>query len=241
MAELKESMEEAFALLQKKRKEEQISKYGHILTEEESEYYAEQKRLAETEEEKRKAEEQRKKKIKLEVEKWISNLPKRYKNASFSTFEAKNEERKKIKEFMMKCESAILYGSNGTGKTHLGYSACLEVVKQGKKAILVKAFPLFSNIKKRFANNTVDEYLKELTTVDYLVVDEADKKQGSLTDFIYLSEIIGERYDECLPTVIITNSKFEDLIELLGTSVIDRIAGDGKIIELNGKSYRMKH
>ena len=241
MAEFKESMGVALAQLQKKIKEEQILKYGHVLTEKESEYYSEQKRLAETEEEKLKEEEQKEKKIRQGLEKWKANLPKRYENASFSNFEAKNDERKKIKEFMMKCESAILYGSNGTGKTHLGYSACLEVIKKGKKAILIKAFPLFSNIKKRFVNNTVDEYLKELTTVEYLVVDEADKKQGSLTDFIYLSEIIGERYDECLPTVIITNSKFEDLIELLGTSVIDRIAGDGKIIELNGKSYRMKH
>jgi hypothetical protein len=43
-----------------------------------------------------------------------------------------------------------------------------------------------------------------------------------------------------LPTVLITNAKPDEFAMIVGTSVLDRIGSDGKLIELSGENYRQK-
>jgi len=72
------------------------------------------------------------------------------------------------------------------------------------------------------------------------VIDEVDKTYGSNTEFVAMYRIINRRHEEMLHTVLITNANRVGLQDVLGSSVLDRLGGDGKIIELKGDSYRAK-
>ena len=74
----------------------------------------------------------------------------------------------------------------------------------------------------------------------YLVIDEVDKAFGSQTEFVYLYSLINERYNRMLPTVLITNADEVELVSVIGSSTLSRVAGDGAIIELKGQDWRQK-
>jgi DNA replication protein DnaC len=219
-------------------KQTEILNFGHVRTDEEKAYYAEQIKRAEIEEKARKEREKAEINAKAEFEKWNKTVPKKYKNASFANADKNTPKERAVVAFIEKCKSAILCGPNGVGKTYLGYAACSKLIKQGKTAYLITAYKMFREIKRRFSTNTDEEYRTYLKNLDLLVVDEADKKYGSVTDFLNLCEIISDREAEELPTIIMTNADPDDLGEVLGKAVLDRVASAGKIIEMDWESKR---
>lgn len=248
MTESNNSMAETLANAQKKldekkerQRQHEILTYGHVLSDKEKAYYAEQMKKAELEEKRQKEQVLRQKRINNYFENWIKTVPKKYKEASFENAYTNTNQRKFIVEEMKKCNSAIISGDNGLGKTYLGYACCRKMIKEGKKARIITAYKMFNEIKSRFSTNSDEEYKDELKKLDLLIIDEADKKYGSTTDFLNLSEIVSDREAEDLPTIILTNADIIDLPEVLGSSVVDRISGgDGKIIEMTGKSLRQR-
>lgn len=106
--------------------------------------------------------------------------------------------------------------------------------------MFVMAYKFFDDIKRSFEDNSTSKVLGCYKDLDYLVIDEIDKSYGSPTEFVHLYHLVNERYNHMLPTVLITNAKREGLTELLGASVLDRIASEGAIIEMVGGNYRKK-
>ena len=248
MTESNNSMADVLAIAAKRleeekelKRQEEILTYGHVLSDKEKACYAEQIKQEELEEKERLLKEKAERKINNDFELWLKTVPKKYKEASFENAYKNTSQRKFIVGVMENYNSVILAGDNGLGKTYLGYACCRKMIKEGKKAQIITAYKLFSGIKKRFATNTEEEYKDELKKLDLLIIDEAEKKYGSKTDFLDLSEIVSDREAEELPTIIFTNADILDLPEVLGSSVVDRISGgDGMVIELNGKSLRQR-
>ena len=153
-------------------------------------------------EQERREEEKQRIKEKQRQQEYFNSLPKRFKNASFENFIGLEKERKQIE----KLTGGVMFGSNGNGKTHLGYSACRKVVENGGTAKLIKAFDFFNEIKKEFNNpSTAGDTIKRYSDLDYLVIDECDKIYGSQTEYLNLIDLIGKRYDKELPTLVISN------------------------------------
>ena len=164
----------------------------------------------------------------------LKQIPKRYEHETFDTYQGQNL----LKDYMKTGGSLIIYGSNGTGKTHLAFASIRYQIEQGKEAFYVLAADFFNEIKQSFANGSTHKVIQDYTRYDYLVIDEIDKSYGSQTEFNYMYLLINKRYNDMVPTVLITNAKKADLVDVIGSSVLDRIAGDGKVKELSGKSYR---
>jgi DNA replication protein DnaC len=183
-----------------------------------------EERIIEKQEKKEQEEQKRK-------QDYFNSLPKRFKNASFENFVGLEEERKKVE----KLTGGVLYGSNGNGKTHLGYSACRKVVESGKTAKLIKAFDFFAEIKKEFNNpQNAGETVKRYSDLDYLVIDECDKIYGSQTEYLSLIDLIGKRYDEELPTLLISNCEdLKELVSIISLSCVDKLR--------SGENIRMVH
>ena len=76
--------------------------------------------------------------------------------------------------------------------------------------------------------------------MEYLVIDEIDKTQGTQMEFAYLYSLINKRYNEMKSTVLITNAKPDEFAAIIGQSALDRVASEGKIIDLTGDNYRQK-
>jgi DNA replication protein DnaC len=219
--------------MRKKIEESEIRDYGKILTKEERKIIDQKK---EEEIHKRLEAEKMESKIKS----FMNTVPARFKNATFDNFICSNDKQLSIVEFLKQGRSAVIYGSNGVGKTHLAFASCLNQVKHGKSAKYVLAFDFFNEIRKSFGDYTTNSIINEYEHYDYLVIDEIDKTQGTPMEFTYLYSLINKRYNEMKSTVLITNAKPADFAAIIGQSALDRVASEGKVIDLTGDNYRQR-
>jgi len=88
---------------------------------------------------------------------------------------------------------------------------------------------------------TMNRYLK----VDLLIVDDMGIKELPRRSGEYLFEIIMRRY-ELRSTIMTSNRPLDDWSKLIGdvptaTAVLDRILHRAEIIQITGKSYRLKN
>jgi len=219
--------------LKKTTEEREINEYGRILSDEERSDI-DRKRVEEFE-----ASRERNR-IELNYSRFSHSVPARFRESRFSNFTCFNEKQKSIVEFLKQGTSAVIYGSNGVGKTHLAFASCFHQIEQGKTAGYILAFDFFNDIRKSFGNYTTNSVINEYEGYDYLVIDEIDKTQGTPMEFTYLYSLINKRYNEMKSTVLITNAKPADFATIVGQSALDRVASEGKVIDLTGDNYRQR-
>jgi len=223
----------------KERDAREMAQYGRILTDEEREVINQeedkkQREIERAEKEKQQAEER----LQELRRKWDYSVPTRFREASFENFECANAKQKAVVEYLKTGKSAVIYGSNGTGKTHLAFATCRNQIEQGVDAGYVLAFDFFNKIRKSFSDGTTDDVMNKYSKYQLLVIDEIDKTQGTPTEFMYLYSLINERYNYMRSTVLITNAKPDEFAAVIGQSALDRVASEGKVIDLTGENYR---
>jgi DNA replication protein DnaC len=221
----------------KERDAQEIAQYGRLLTNEEREdirdkEFEEQEKIDRAEREKERLQE-----LKRE---WYYSVPPRFRESSFENFECANSKQKAVVEYLKTGKSAVIYGSNGTGKTHLAFATCRNQIRQGVNAGYVLAFDFFNKIRKSFSDGTTEAVMDKYSNFQLLVIDEIDKTQGTPTEFMYLYSLINERYNYMRSTILITNAKPDEFAAIIGESALDRVASDGKVIDLTGENYRQK-
>jgi DNA replication protein DnaC len=217
----------------KERDAREMKQYGRILTDDERDSIIEKEEL------------QRKKdieneKIRTIYSEFIREVPPRFKDATFSSFQCSSDKQRKTVEYLKTGGSAVIYGSNGVGKTHLAYATCEYQARQGKVAGYVLAFDFFNKIRKSFSDGTTEDVMNRYSNYQLLVIDEIDKTQGTQTEFMYLYSLINERYNYMRSTILITNAKPDEFAAIIGQSSLDRVASEGKVIDLTGENYRQR-
>ena len=217
----------------KERDAREMEQYGRILQDDERDIIIEKEEL------------QRKKdieneKIRTIYSEFIRDVPPRFKDATFSSFQCSSDKQRKTVEYLKTGGSAVIYGSNGVGKTHLAYATCEYQARQGKVAGYVLAFDFFNEVRKSFSNGSTDKVVGKYHRYDLLVIDEIDKTQGTPTEFVYLYSLINKRYNYMKHTILITNATPGEFGAIIGESALDRVASDGKVIDLTGENYRQK-
>ncbi|HET6245306.1 MAG TPA: IS21-like element helper ATPase IstB [Bacteroidia bacterium] len=139
----------------------------------------------------------------------------------------------------------MLMGPSGTGKTFLAAGLCSDAVEKGYKAYFRTMEELSNMLKlKDFTRSAMAEY-KRLTQANLIVIDDimlfpVEKKQA-----VALFAFINQIYENT--SFIITTNKMpaewakmlDD--EVLATALLDRFLYKCEIINLTGKSYRMKN
>jgi len=215
------------------RNKREMEEYGRILQDDERDAIIEKEEL------------QRKKdmeneKIRTIYSEFMRQVPPRFQNATFSSFQCSSDKQRKTVEYLKTGRSAVIYGSNGVGKTHLAYATCEYQARQGKAAGYVLAFDFFNEVRRSFSNGSTDKVVGKYHRYDLLVIDEIDKTQGTPTEFVYLYSLINERYNYMKPTILITNATPSEFGAIIGESALDRVASDGKVIDLTGDNYRQK-
>lgn len=135
----------------------------------------------------------------------------------------------------------IMAGKVGTGKTHLAAAMVSAFIERKKSAQLIKLPELMREIKATWGAGEGCEakIIARLSGVQLLVLDEIGVQYGSDTEKLIVSEIIDNRYQELLPTVLVSNLDVAGIKACIGERCYDRLREDGgTVVGFDWSSFR---
>lgn len=180
-----------------------------------------------------------------------AGVSKRNLGKTFDSFVVNNEGQHKAleacKQFVgdvsnsRPANNMFLIGSVGTGKTHLA-SSIIQELYDTKRVRMIRVIELIRILKEtwqRGSENTERDVISFFGEIDVLVLDEVGIQFGSETERMFMFDIINTRYDNMLPTILISNLDINNLKEILGEQAVDRLREDGgKVLVFNWESQR---
>ncbi len=132
----------------------------------------------------------------------------------------------------------VLGGAPGVGKTHLAIAASKALVESHHDVAFRTEIDLIAEIQRRFADNSSDRFIQELSEVPWLVID--DLGMAALTSWgeEKLDRLINERWRSAgaLRTLITTNVEGNDLPARLASRLRDRTRS--VIVNIKASDYR---
>lgn len=141
-------------------------------------------------------------------------------------------------------KNVILCGSVGTGKTHLCQATVRYLIENNqemkiKMSTITKLIRFYRNSWSKDTEYSEQEAINLLSNLDLLIIDEMGIQSGSENELNIIFELINNRYEKKLPTAIISNLQKDELVNLLGTRIIDRLKEDGcRVLGMAWDSYR---
>lgn len=139
----------------------------------------------------------------------------------------------------------IFMGPSGTGKTFLAAGLCFDAVQMGYKAHFRTMEQIITTLKmKDFTRSAMADY-KRLQKAQLIVIDDIMlfpiEKEQAVNFFNFINQLF-----EKTAFIITTNKSPKDWAkmlndEVLATALLDRLLYRCEVINLAGKSYRMKN
>ncbi|EGQ3473383.1 ATP-binding protein [Staphylococcus pseudintermedius] len=171
------------------------------------------------------------------------------KDATFDNYEPTNKNLEKAKKLCMRYannfdidnkQSLMLYGTFGTGKSHLSMSIVKVVKAKGYSVLYMNVPQLITTYKSTFNNSKMTErdLDKIIADVDLLVLDDYGT---TLSNFgvSKMFEVMESRTGK--HNVITTNNSAKELTTNKDYSkLFSRIMKNTTIVKMNGEDYRLR-
>lgn len=182
-----------------------------------------------------------------------SGIPVRFTDRTLEKFEAKNEGQKSALAFAMEYSekfsevfktgrSAIFCGKPGTGKTHLSVGIGLSVMKRGGIVLFTTVQRMMRRIKdawRKDSEESESDVVSLFSSPDLLIIDEIGVQFGSDFERNAMFDVLNERYENRLPTLLLSNLSPSEVKVFLGERVFDRLREDGgACVPFNWDSHR---
>jgi DNA replication protein DnaC len=182
------------------------------------------------------------------------NIRRKFWDESFETFNAYTPELKHHVQFCLdfaknpEGRMLVMLGNNGNGKNHL--AASILKITGGIKYTVYEIELL---MKQSFSGETQEwKIIQHLSEIEMLVIDEIGRTKGGNWELNWLSHVINRRYEDLLPTVLMSNKHqkescprgeagCDDCIQKwVGNDILSRIIENGVVLEFTGDDYREK-
>ena len=165
----------------------------------------------------------------------LSNLTEVFRQKTINSFnadkewqiKAKNEVLRYINDFLKKETNAslILVGNPGSGKTHLGIGAMLELIDNNVGCVYKEYITMLTDLKQTSMDET--DYIRTLEKYinpRVLFLDDFLKGQPTEADRKYIYKIINTRYLKGKPMIISTEKSIKEILmfdEAVGSRIVE--------------------
>lgn len=146
--------------------------------------------------------------------------------------------------FIEENKNILFLGSPGVGKTHLAVSLGIEAAKKRNSVYFISCHDLITKLSTAYKENRLESKIKFFASYKLLIIDEIGYLPISKNEANMFFQLIAKRYEK-KPTIITTNQPFSKWGEVFGdatiaSAIIDRLVHHSHIINIKGKSYRIK-
>ena len=138
----------------------------------------------------------------------------------------------------------LLIGPPGVGKSHVATAIAVGAIRAGRRVLVRSTFDLAGDFAQAEASGRRRELVAQLTGVDLLVLEDFGMKKLGANAAEDLLEVFVRRH-ETASTLITTNRPTQDWGVFLGdvpaaTAILDRFLAHAVIVQMTGKSYRLR-
>ncbi len=148
-------------------------------------------------------------------------------------------------EFARQHRDVLLVGPPGVGKRHLAQAIGRQLIRAGVTVFYRSIFDAVRDLLHDEAFDGHEKAMARYLKPDLLILDDMGMKQLPKRSGEYLFEIIMRRH-ELKSTLMTSNRPLEDWGKLIGdvpaaTAILDRFLQAAEIIEMKGRSFRLKN
>lgn len=150
-------------------------------------------------------------------------------------------------ELVSEGRNLILFGKTGRGKTHMAIGIAYKAIQNGFSASFVTAADLISDLSDAMRDGGFRDRLGAYVQPQVLVVDEIGYLAYSNDAANVLFHVVNNRHLAGKPMIFTTNksplSEWGDVLHDrdLAEAIVDRVLERGRLLILDGPSYRTRH
>src|SRR5271157_3218537 len=145
-------------------------------------------------------------------------------------------------DFVYRCENVLIFGNQGSGKTHVACAIGQEMIRAGRRVMFATCGLMVQDLLAAKRDLKLRSFLKKISRYHVMILDDIGYVQYSREEMEVLFALLAERYER--GSVVLTSnlpfSGWESIFKdpMTTAAAIDRLVHHSVILELNVTSYR---